>query len=116
LVKSTNALGRQVWTFEGKGDNAAEDKVKNLIDGLLSFEGNDFNTSADAVRLLASGSQAMVTISSGDNRDFTMLVDAIRDGGQYPCALTGGKYAYLVPQWRLEQVLVTRESLAAPAR
>lgn len=83
------------------------------MDSLLGFEANDFDTTPDAVKKDSASPAATITISTSDNRDFTVTLGARITGDQYPCVLSGGSVAYLLPEWRVEQVLAARDSLVA---
>jgi hypothetical protein len=117
LSSGLDQNGAKTWSISGK--NAAEaspSKIRNIIDAVLSMEGNDFEASAGAVRRITGGPQATVELSTSDGRLFTLCIAGSVEGNQYPCAPAGGKYAYLVPEWRVQQALVTPESLSPQAR
>ena len=56
--------------------------------------------------------QATLTVSLTDNRTQSLAIGARTGAGQYPCALEGAATAFLVPEWRVQAILLPREKLA----
>ncbi len=113
LVLGQDKSGRQAWSFAG-GGQVPEDKARQVVNALLSLEGNDFDTAAGAPARVAEHPAATVTISFSDSKDLVLYVGPGVEGSQYPCALAGGSYSYLVAEWRLGEILAKRETLTAP--
>jgi hypothetical protein len=107
--------GTTTWSFTA-GGQADADKVNSLVNGLISFTGTDFDTSPDAAKALTASPQATIAIATSDGKDFALLIVARREGDQYPCTIRGISFVYLVPEWRVDQALPTRESLMPQAR
>jgi hypothetical protein len=114
LFRTQDQQGRQSWGFADKGAAPLEEKVRSLIDSVLALEGNDFDTSPDAARHVSDAPSATITLSTSDNRDMTVFLGNMVAGDQYPCAQANGKNAYLVAEWRVNQILAKRESLGSP--
>jgi hypothetical protein len=110
LVLGQDSNGKPRWSFAGGGP-VPEDKVRQVVDALLSLEGNDFDTTTGAPAHLAARPAATITISFSDSKDLVLFVGPGVQGSQYPCAVSGGSYAYLVAEWRLGQILARRETL-----
>lgn len=117
LVRSADSRGKLLWIVEGRKDAVLDDqKVEQVVSNLLGCEGNDFTDSTEASRKALSRTMAEVTLSMGDNRDFTLFVASKAEGSQYYAGLKGAERGYLVPEWRLERIFMEKESLNPPAR
>jgi hypothetical protein len=114
LTRRTSEQGAAAWVLEG-GAPAAMDKVQEILNTLIDFMGVDFDTDADAARVIGSSAEATIAFQAGE-RSFTLFLGARREGSQYPCVLAGSSIAYLVPEWRVDQLLAVRESLTPQAR
>lgn len=117
LVKSADSKGKIHWIVEGRKDVVLdEQKVEQVVTSLLGCEGNDFAEAADGTKKAMAAIQAEVTLSMGDNREFTLIVGGKAEGSQYYAGLKGGELSYLVPEWRLERILVEERSLSSQSR
>ncbi len=116
LIRSESA-GAGSWSIAG-GDGRRKisgEKAKRLLDVLAGFEASDFNLEAEAAQRTRSNPKAAITLSKGDGRSFTLFVGA-GAAGQYPCAVSNGQVGYLAEEWRLEEALVTPDSLGPEGR
>jgi len=117
LLKAADAKGKMHWTFEGQKDEAIDEaKVEQILSNMIGAEGNDFADASENTRKAMAEAKAEVTFSLGDNREYTLVVGSKAEGSQYYASLKGGELAYLVPEWRLERILVERDSLKSPTR
>jgi hypothetical protein len=113
LARSTDQNGTETWNFLGRGGSAPDaKKVKNALDALVAFEGNGIEAAPATMPKRA----VAVTLTLADSRKLVLYIGARLEGDQYPCALENGGYSYTVPEWRISQALVTRESLAPQSR
>jgi hypothetical protein len=112
LVLGQDKNGKPAWSFAGDGP-VLEDKARQVVDALLSLDANDFDTTAGAVASLASRPAATVTVSFSDSKDLVLYFGPGVAGNQYPCALSGGTYAYLAPAWRVGEILARKETLTS---
>ncbi len=112
LSRSTDQAGAEKWTLAGQNAPVLDaQKVKNILDSLVAFEGNDMDGSGQGLKQLRSGPKAVITLTTSDSRVFVLDIGDRLSGDQYPCALRDGAYSYRVPEWRVSQALVDRESL-----
>jgi hypothetical protein len=112
LSRSTDPTGVETWSVAGQNGPALDaQKVKNLLDALIAFEGNDMDGSQQSLQQIRSGSKAVITLRTSDSRAFVLDIGDRLSGDQYPCALRDGAYSYRVPEWRVSQAFVTKESL-----
>jgi hypothetical protein len=112
LLKEKSASGAMTWSLGAGAGPVDQQKVDSLVRSVLALEGGDFLADQDSARASLALPAAEVTISLADNRTFVIQIGDKSAGDQYPCALSGGSLGYLVPQWRLEGILKSKESLA----
>jgi hypothetical protein len=112
LSRSTDQAGAETWTVAGQSGHALDaQKVKSILDSLVAFEGNDMDGSEQSLKQIRSGPKAVITLTTSDSRVFVLDIGDRQSGDQYPCALRDGAYSYRVPEWRVSQALVAKESL-----
>lgn len=88
-------------------------KVNSLIETVLSMEGADFDTAANAAASTAANAAARIELGSSEGKTYAVLIGSRVEGDQYPCTAAGGTFAYLVPAWRVTQALAAPETLTA---
>jgi hypothetical protein len=116
LVKETDTRGGSVWSLAGeKGRKLDAKKIDGMANALAGLEGSDFLTDG-APSAVLSPQAAEVTVSLTDNRTFTIRFGLKKEKNQYPCGLAEGAYAYLVPEWRVNEILAAPETLTLAAR
>ncbi len=116
LARSVDIEGVETWSVAGQAGAAVDpQKVKNALEALTAFEGNDISLAGAGVKV-SPASSCTVTIALADSRTFTLLISDRQEGDQYVCRLSNGQYSYTVPEWRISQALVTRESLIPQIR
>ncbi len=113
LLKEKSASGASAWSLGAGAGLVDQQKVNSLVRSVLALEGADFLADQDPARASLASPAAEITISLTDNRSFVLQFGAAAAGDQYPCVLSGGSLGFLVPRWRLEAILKTKESLAA---
>ena len=112
LLKEKSASGAMTWSLGAGAGPVDQQKVDSLVRSVLALEGGDFLADQDSARDSLALPAAEFTISLADNRTFVIQIGDKAAEDQYPCALSGGSLGYLVPQWRLEGILKSKESLA----
>jgi hypothetical protein len=113
LLKDKGSSGGLSWTFSPPGPAVDQQKASQLASALASLEGADLLTDQVPVSAVLASPAATVTVSLTDDRTFTILLGAGTDTQQHPCAVKETGFAYLVPEWRMEGILPSKESLAA---
>jgi hypothetical protein len=111
LLKEKSAAGAMTWSFGAGAGLVDQQKADTLVRSVLALEGGDFLGGQDPARASLASPAALVTVSLTDDRTFVLQFGTKSSGDQYPCALSGGSLAYLVPEWRLEGILKPKESL-----
>lgn len=115
-TRERDAQNKVTWTLAGvppaKVQQAKLDAIANAVTGLT---GSDFLTDPSQASSLASPA-ASVIVSFADNRTFTVLFGAKTVDGRYPCSLEQGQYAYLVPEWRAQEILLSEEAITSGSR
>ena len=113
LVKGSDAQGALSWRFEGAGAAKVQaQKADAMAAAVAGLEGSDYLSGVEA----AASVTALVTVSLTDNRTFTIRFSAKNASGQYPCSLADGRYAFLVPEQRVGEILVPLDALTDAAR
>ena len=113
LLRDKDASGGLSWTLSPPGPAVDQQKVSQLVSALTALEGADLLVDQGAVAAVRASPAATVTVSLTDNRTFTILLGPGTDAQQHPCAVKETGSACLVPEWRMEGILPTKESLAA---
>jgi hypothetical protein len=115
LVKEADQRGGSSWAWAGeKGRKLDVQKVDAIANALSSLEASDFI--ADGAPGALNPPAAEITASLTDNRTFTVRIGVKNENNQHPCALANGAYAYLVPEWRVKELLVPPDGLTPAAR
>jgi len=115
LVKEVDSRGGSAWSWAGeKGRRLDAQKIDGIANALSGLEGSDFL--ADGATGAITPPAAEVTVSLTDNRTFTVRFGTKNEKNQHPCGLADGAYAYLVPEWRVKEILVPPEGLTPAAR
>ena len=119
LLREKSAAGAFTWSLSPGAVGASgavgagpvdQQKANSLVRSVLALEGGDFLDGENPARASLASPAALVTISLTDDRTFVIQFGTKASGDQYPCALSGGSLAYLVPEWRLEGILKPKES------
>ena len=115
LLREKSAAGAFTWSLSpgavGASGAVDQQKADSLVRSVLALEGADFLDGEDRARASLASPAALVTVSLTDDRTFVIQFGTKASGDQYPCALSGGSLAYLVPEWRLEGILKPKENL-----
>ncbi len=120
LTLGKGPTGAESWSLARSGPGAEpaavqadSAKVNSLIEAVLSMEGTDFDTAANAAASTAAKAAVRIELGSSEGKTYTVLIAPRVEGDQYPCTTVGGAFAYLAPAWRVTQVLAGPETLAA---
>jgi len=117
LSRAADQAGAETWAaMEQPGPALDAQKVKNLLDALIAFEGNDIDGSERSLKQIRSAPKAVITLTTSNSRVFVLDIGDKLPGDQYPCALRDGAYSYRVAEWRVSQALVAKESLITQDR
>jgi hypothetical protein len=114
LMKEKGSAGALAWSFSpAAGAGVDQQKAGQLAGAIVALEGADVLTDLALGAAALATPAATVTVSLTDNRTFTIVLGPATPARQYPCSLREGGPAFLVPEWRLEGILPSQESLAA---
>lgn len=90
-------------------DNKEVDRVANT---LAAFAGSEFVPAGGAAETGLAAPAAEVLFSTVKNQDYRILVGSRSGKDQYYAKLDGGAYTYLIPEWRLKDILQPLTELA----
>ena len=111
VTKSADAQNRLSWTLGTRSAaSVSQEKITALVNSLSGFAGSDFILDGSEKTALKNPSST-ISFSLNDGRSFTILVGEKRTDGLFPCMLESGAIGYLVPQWRIQEVLVEESTL-----
>jgi hypothetical protein len=116
LLREKDSSGVMAWTLSAPGAKVDQQAVRSLVGSILGLEGSDILAGKDLAAAGLSAPQAVVTVSLTDNRTFTISLGRRTQAGQYPCTLKDAAAGYLVPEWRVQAVLLPKEKLAGSTR
>jgi hypothetical protein len=113
VTRERNVQKGVSWVREGAaGAKIQQDKLNSLAASVASFSGSDFLLDARLSPDPASA-QARVTVTGSNNKTYTLLIGARQADARYPCALVGSAYAWLVPEWRVKEILRTERDFTS---
>jgi hypothetical protein len=117
LARTKDRLGAETWSLVGQaGTGVDAQRVRSVLDALIGFEGNDIDASPQVFQGIRTAPKVTITLLTGSTGGFVLFIGDRVEGDQYPCALQNGSYSYRIPEWRISQALVTKESLAPQPR
>ncbi len=112
-TRERNGQNGLSWVLEGDpGAKVQQDKLSSLAASAASFSGSDFLMDAHLAPD-PSTAQAQVTVTGNDDRTYTLLIGARQADARYPCVLVGGAYAWLAPEWRVQEILLAEKDLTS---
>jgi hypothetical protein len=112
MLKEKDSSGAMSWSFSPAAGRVDQQAAAGLVNALAGIEGSDIVAKGDPLAAILAAPQATVTISLTDNRTLSLVIGARTPAGQYPCALEGSATMFLVPEWRVQAILLPREKLA----
>ncbi len=116
LLKEKDASGAMAWSFAPPGGKIDQQAAAGMVNALAGMEGSDILATGDPAAASLSSPQASITVSTTDNRTLSITIGARTQAGQYPCALEGAGVAFLVPEWRVQAILLPKERLTGQGR
>jgi hypothetical protein len=116
LLREKDSSGVMVWSLAPPGAKVDQQAVTSLVGSILGLEGSDILPGKDLAGAGLSAPQAVVTVSLTDNRTFAITLGRRTQAGQYPCALKDAAGGFLVPEWRVQAILLPKEKMVGSAR
>lgn len=119
LLREKDSSGALAWAFSPgemrlqsrAGAKVDQEKAGQLASAIVMLEAADVLVDPALAASAIASPSATVTVSLTDNRTFTIMLGAPTAARQYPCGLNEGSLSYLVPEWRVQAILLPMESL-----
>ena len=109
-----DAEQRSVWRFADRPQLPLDSgEVDLLANNLANLEGAEFDAAVDRAEAGLTDPAGRILLSTGDDRDFRLLIGGPAGKDQLYVARQDGTYIYKVSEWRLKGILKTVDDLLA---
>ncbi len=112
-TRQKDAQNRETWYLAGRpGVKAPAEKLDSLANAVADLTGSGF-IPGPVDRKQFQAPTGVVVVSLTDNRTFSVLFAARTPDGKYPCIVEQGEHVYLVPEWKVKEIVVPESILTS---